>query len=99
MKLEDFEFPEVTMADVAFPTFNTIPELYEEAKTRDLTKGTKKFNELFFSGGKITPQEDVEGTWKEKAFMYARALMGSFAPKHEEKEAVCAMIFQETLVL
>jgi len=99
MDLSTYKFPEVSKIDLAFSTFNTPKELVEEAEKRTLTKGRKKFNELFFSGGEIQLKEDVKGTWKENAFMYARALMSSFAPKHENKEAVCAMIFEECLVL
>lgn len=99
MDLSNYKFPEVTKVDLVFPTFNTTKELVEEAERRDLTKGRKKFQELFYNGGKIEFKEDVEGSWKEGAFMYARALMGSFAPKHEDKESVCAMIFEECLVL
>lgn len=84
---------------MVFSTFNTDKTLLAEAEKRTLTKGREKFNELFFSGGKIEFQKDVKGTWKENAFLYAKSLMGSFAPKHEHKEAVCAMIFEECLVL
>ena len=99
MDLSTYKFPEVTKVDLAFPTFNTTKELVEEAKKRNPQKGMKKFSELFYSGGKIELKEDVKGTWKENALMYARALMGSFAPKHEHKELVVGMIFEECLVL
>lgn len=99
MDLSTYKFPEVTKVDLAFSTFDVTKELLEEAEKRDLTKGRKKFSELFFSGGTVEFKDDVEGTWKESAFMYARALMGSFLPKHEHKKAVCAMIFEECLVL
>ena len=99
MDLSTYKFPEVSKVDLAFSTFNTIPELLEEANKRNLAKGRKKFNELFFNGGKVEFQKDFEGSWKENAFLYARSLMGSFSPKHEDKEAVCAMIFEECLVL
>ena len=100
LDLATFQWPEVTEVDMAFPTFNTIPELLAEAEERNLSKGRAKFNELFFEGGKLKFKEDVkEGTWKAKAFMYAKGLMGSFAPKHEHKETVCAMIFEECLEL
>jgi hypothetical protein len=29
----------------------------------------KKFSELFFSGGEIKLKKDVQGTWKEKAYL------------------------------
>jgi hypothetical protein len=99
MELSEYNFPKVDKIDIAFPTFNTIPELLEEAQKRDLTKGRKMFNTLFYTGGKVEFQDDVKGTWKEKAWFYCRALMGSFEPKHQDKEAVCAMLMQECLKL
>lgn len=99
MDLSTYKFPDVTKVDLVFPTFNTTKELVEEAKKRNPQKGMKKFSELFYSGGKIELQKDVEGTWKQDAYLYARALMGSWAPKHEDKELVVGMIFEECLVL
>lgn len=99
MDLSTYQFPEVTGADLAFPSFYAPKELIEEAEKRNPVKGKKKFSELFYSGGKIELQPDVKGTWKEKAFLYARALMASWLPKHEHKELVVGMIFEEVLVL
>jgi len=59
MNLSTYKFPEVTKADLAFPTFNTSKELLEEAKKRNPQKGMKKFSELFYSGGKIELKKDV----------------------------------------
>lgn len=99
MDLSKYKFPDVTEADLAFPTLHAPPELIEEANSRNIKKGREKFSELFFNGGEIVLQEDVKGTWKEDAFKFARALMGSWEPKHQDKEAVCAMLFEETLIL
>ncbi len=99
MDLSNYKWPSVSKVDIAFPTFNAPKDLIEEANKRKIEKGRKKFNELFFNGGKIELKTDVKGTWKERAFMFARALMGSYAPSHEDKEAVCAMIFEECLIL
>ena len=99
MKLETFEFPSVTVLDMTFSTFDTIPELLKEAEKRNPRKGMKKFSDLFFNGGKLELQKDVKGTWKEAAFLYAKALMSSWSPKHEHKELVVGMIFEETLIL
>lgn len=99
MDLSTYKFPKVTKVDLVFPTFDTPKELVEEAEKRNPKKGMKKFSELFYKGGSIELQSDVEGTWKENAFMYARALMGSWTPKHEHKELVVGMIFEECLVL
>lgn len=99
MDLSTYPFPKVTEVDLAFPTFDTPKDLLEEAVNRKPKKGMQKFSELFYRGGKIELKDDVVGTWKENAFLYARALMGSFAPKHENKELVVGMIFEECLVL
>ena len=99
MDLSTFDFPQVNKIDTVFPTFDTIPELLEEAEFRNPQKGIKKFNELFYSGGKVEFQKDTLGTWKEKAYKYAINLMGSYAPKHEHKELVVGMIFEEVLNL
>lgn len=99
MDLSTYKFPEVTKVNLSFSTFDTTKELVEEAIKRNPQKGMKKFSELFYSGGKIELQPDVKGTWKENAYMYARALMGSWSPKHEHKELVVGMIFEEVLVL
>ena len=99
MDLSTYKFPEVTKADLAIPTFNTTKELVAEAEKRNPEKGMRKFAELFYKGGSIELKPDVKGTWKENAYMYARALMGSWEPKHEHKELVVGMIFEECLVL
>jgi hypothetical protein len=99
MDLSTYKFPEVTQVDLAFSTFDTPKELVDEAIARNPKKGMEKFSDLFFNGGEVEFKEDVKGTWKENAFMYARSLMGSFTPKHESKELVVGMIFEECLVL
>lgn len=99
MDLSTYKFPDVTKIDLAFPTFNAPRELLEEADKRDLKKGREKFNQLFYYGGEIKLKPYVKGTWKENAYLFARALMASFEPKHEHKEAVCALIFEECLEL
>jgi len=99
MDLSKYKFPDVTKADFALSTIDTDKVLLAEAKERNPRKGIAKFNEIFYSGGKIEFQKDVEGTWKEKAFAYAKCLMKSWSPKHEHKELVVGMIFEECLVL
>jgi len=102
MDLKTFEFPEVRGVDMAFSTFRTDPELLQEAKDRGFYGGNTEYNdlfsELFFNGGKIEFKKDVDEAFKEKAWPYLRSFMGSFEPKHEEKEAICAMLMSELLV-
>lgn len=99
MNLSTYQFPKVTEVDLAFSTFDAPKDLLQEALTRNLQKGCKKFSQLFFSGGEMNMQPDVEGTWKKDALLFAIALMRSFTPKHEHKELVCAMIFEECLII
>lgn len=102
MDLKNFNFPEVNDVDLAFSTFGTIPELLNEAKERGFYNGNTEYNqlfsELFFSGGKIEFKKDVDEEFKSKAWPYCRSFMGSFEPKHEEKDAICAMLMSELLV-
>lgn len=101
MDLTKFEFPEVTQADLAFPTFGTIPELLAEAKERGFyessTPYNELFNELFYNGGEVIFKKGIDSEFRKTAWPYCKVLMGSFAPKHEEKEAVCAMLMSEIL--
>lgn len=102
MNLHEFKFPTVSAADVAFPTFDTIPELLKEAEERGFMRSENKYNRLFskifFRGAdekdilkyKTVPKEFEAAAWK-----YFNALARSYAPKHEHKEAVCAMLLSE----
>lgn len=100
MDLSQYKFPEVSKIDPVFSTFDIPVDLLEEAQSRRIQKGVDKFNELFFEGGEVTLQSDVtKEYWKFKAYCYALCLMRSRKPKHEDKEAVVAMLFEEILVL
>jgi hypothetical protein len=104
MELRKFKFKELTQADMMFSCIKTDKELLAEARARGFyggsTKWNDKFNSLFFSGGSIEPnpkwletEEDKE--WYVSAFNYLKAFMQSFEPKHEEKEAISALILSE----
>ena len=101
MDLKTFEFPNVSGIDMVFSTFNTIPELLEEAKERGFDGGNtpynKLFSKLFFDGGKIRFKKNLDEDFKARAWPYCRSFMGSFDPKHEHKEAICAMLMSELL--
>jgi len=99
LDLRAFKFPNVRGVDIAFPTFNTDPVLLAEARARGFYNGNTKYNDLFsslfYSGGKLNFKADLPEQFKKDATSYLRAFMGSFAPKHEEKEAICAMLLSE----
>lgn len=103
MDLTKFSFPVPTPADMAFPTYDTIPELLAEAKERGFLYGNKPANELFsklfFEGGSVNFRQDIDEEYRKRVWYYLRSLMGSFAPKHQHKEAICAMLLDEILVI
>ena len=100
-----YMYPKVGGLELSFSTFDTPKVLVEEAIKRGFYGGNTKANDLFskwfFSGletGEIAPREDGDKVKINKALLFARALMGSFTPSQENKEAVCALIFSETLL-
>jgi len=58
-------------------------------------KWNRLFNDWFFLGLtslELTPKEGVD---QDKALRHIRAVMGSYEPKHEHKEAAVAYLFSE----
>jgi len=86
---------------VGFST-KTDPVLLEEAKNRGFYAGNKKenklFNELFFNGGMLNFKKDLDPKFQKGATIYLKSFMQSFSPKHEEKEAISALILSELVV-
>lgn len=87
---------ELSPIDVAFPAsvkalmpaYGDIPEPFR----RDGTIWNRLFSDCFFFGVgnlKLTPMPGID---KEKAWRHIWAVMGSFEPKHEHKEAACAYL-------
>jgi len=96
------EIPEVSDVDVAFgaralewmPPMEDIPEEFKEFPGR--TEWHQIVSAWFFDGlsenVKFYPKDGVDA---EKAFKVMRATLGSFAPKHEHKEAAVAYMLSE----
>lgn len=84
--------------DTSFCT-PTDKKLLEEAKKRGFynghTKYNKLFSDLFYSGGKLNFKKDIDEEFKKKAISYLKSFMQSFEPKHEEKEAISALLLSE----
>lgn len=97
MDLTKFKFAEVS----AFSAFSTNKELLQEAKDRgfynESTPYNRLFLKLFFDGGKVKFKKGLNEEFKSKAWKYCRSFMRSLEPKHQEKEAICAMIMSELL--
>ena len=101
MDLKNFNFPEISGLDMAFSTLRTDKKLLAEAKERGFYNGNTPYNDLFsklfFTGGKVIFKKKVDKDFRKKAWVYCRSLMGSYEPKHEEKEAICAMLMSELI--
>ena len=99
MNLKEFNFPKLSVLDISFSVLKTDPNLLAEAKDRGFYNGNTKyntlFNTLFFSGGKLDFKDDLPKDFINSALPYLKAFMMSFEPKHEEKEAICAMLLSE----
>lgn len=101
------KIPEVSDVEMAFGIGNTIPELLKEAKEKgfygfDGTPANRFFNKWFYSGlkeGELKFKEGLDEGFKLRASRYLKSFMGSFAPKHEEKEAICSMIINELFIV
>jgi hypothetical protein len=103
MDLKTYKFPKLTGVDVVFSTLNTDPVLLAEAKKRGFyyknTPYNDLFSDLFFSGGKLNLKKDLPPEFEASAIPYLKALMASFEPSHEDKNAVCAMLLSELIDL
>ena len=90
LSLMAYPFPEIQRVEEVFSTLKADPALLEEARHRGFYMGHTKANQMFgrlFGGGRIVIVRRV--------IPYLKALLSSYALKHEEKEAICAMILDE----
>lgn len=99
----DFQFPVVNDTQMAVGHGDTNKTLLEEALKRGFDKSNNPynqlFNSLFFKGGKLNLKNDLDPVFKDKALRYLTSYMRSFSPRHEHKEAVCALILSELVEL
>lgn len=99
--------PEIDNVDVVFgnikhmPRYDKIPDefkrhngnAYVTAVSKWFFKGAKAGPQgLVVDGIKFTPKEGVDQT---KALAAIKAVLGSWEPKHEHKEAACAFMLSE----
>lgn len=93
MNLKSFKFPKPEVC------LSTDKKLLAEAHKRGFYNGhtdyNKLFSTLFFEGGKLNFKADLPKDFKTSATRYLKSFMGSFDPKHEEKEAICALLLSE----
>jgi len=101
VELPTIEMWDVTGADVAF---GAPREVYAKVTrqssghiTRQLRKEQDVFSALFYSGGKMSDHglKAREGIDERKARACLQAIMCSFDPPHEVKEAVAALAIHQ----
>nr|WP_278721794.1 hypothetical protein [Alistipes onderdonkii] len=98
LSLMAYPFPDIKRIEEGFSTLKADPELFEEAKRRGFFMGHTKANQIFgrlFSGGRIMIKPEADTEFVRRVIPYLKALLNSYALKHEEKEAICAMILDE----
>lgn len=92
--------PEMNRADMAFgclahlPPIDEIPDEFKNMNNE--TKWNKIVSRWFFAG--LPPDTEVfpkDGVDPSKALRAVGAILRSFAPKHEHKEAGCAFLLSE----
>lgn len=99
--------PEMTAADVAFgnikhmPKYETLPADFKRHNGNEYTRAISSW---FFNGAEKAPNGIIlngdtftakPGVDAGKALAAIRAVLGSFEPKHEHKEAACAFMLSE----
>lgn len=72
------------------PEYSTIPEEFCNFNRRE--KWGQLVTTWFFRGLKTASFTPKEGIDAEKALRHIRAIMCSFEPKHEHKQAACAYL-------
>lgn len=96
MNITDYQFPVLTDLDLAFSTLETPQDLLQEARSKKMDYPMNIYNRLashiFYRNDEIILNEDLDPKFSEDALRFLRAFIRSFAPKHEDKIAVCALI-------
>jgi hypothetical protein len=92
------KIPAITDLDVAFGTVKGLPDMAAipaEFRRFGGTKWNKLVSDWFFSGLKSLKLATNEGVDKSAALNHIRALMASFEPSHEHKEAGVAYLMSQ----
>lgn len=87
--------PEISDLDVAFGTVKGLPdygEIPNQFKSHNGTPWNGLVSKLFFAGVSNLSLSPADGVDPGKAARHIKALLGSFEPKHEHKEAGVAYL-------
>lgn len=89
--------PEITDARIAFgcidhmPKYSEVPDEFKHGET----KWNRLVSDMFFSGLSDLSLIPKEGVDPKKAFRAVQAILSSWEPKHEHKEAGAAFLLSE----
>lgn len=102
LAIPELDGPSVVFGDIKhMPKYDTIPADFKRHNGNAYVKAVSSW---FFSGGKrdgdaiiidgvkFVPKAGVDSN---KALRAIKAVLGSFEPKHEHKEAACAFMLSE----
>jgi len=82
--------------------FRTNKELLDDAIAKGFYNGKTKFNkmfsDLFYDGGQLPLKKDLPEKFKKDCVAYLKSFMQSFEPKHEEKDAISALLLSELCI-
>jgi hypothetical protein len=90
--------PEITDLDMAFGTTKGLPDyatIPDEFKRGPHNKWVKFVSEAFFSGAKNIEVTPIDGISPGAAFRHIKAMLASFEPRHEHKEAGAAFLMSQ----
>lgn len=94
-KYTRLKFKPVSDFDIAFGTY---PEDWFKKTLLTCQDGNKpwedKANNLFFNGGTIPTNKELPKEYITEGIRLFKAIMGSWTPKHEDKENVCGQILR-----
>jgi hypothetical protein len=85
----------VSAADVALGSYpqDWFKKTLSEAEAAGFgSNNSARFSNLFFNGGKLNLNRELDDEYISKGVSILKAVMGSFEPKHEHKSAVCEYI-------
>lgn len=95
------EFPVTSNADLAFGGYDDefFNKCLREARAEGMTgygdtEYEKKFSSLFFRGGSIDVNCELDEEYLDSGLKCFKAIASSFKPKHEHKTMVCAYILK-----
>lgn len=97
--IKDFKYPVLKDADIIFSVMRTNTQLLELARSQGFYNGHTPYNDLasklFFSGGTINYKKDLDPERKTLGYRYLCAVLKSFEPSHNDKEAIAALVLSE----